>query len=228
MSSTSEPSESASAEKIATRAVHSQLTPDEDKQIHEEPKVNDGPLEGRKLTGITWFIAMFAIISSTFLYALDNTVLANVRPSIIDTFGQIDLLTWVLVAYPLGEIGSNPLWSVIILIVFNLSGTHKRCRSKLNIYFNNKILYLITLIIFEVGSAIIGSAQSMIAVIIGRAIAGLGGSGIYVCTINIVLSLTALAEQNHYFNYVAIAWALRTVLGPIIGGTFAGSAATWR
>ncbi|KAI1157730.1 hypothetical protein F5B18DRAFT_643856 [Nemania serpens] len=187
MSSTSEPSESASAEKIATRAVHSQLTPDEDKQIHEEPKVNDGPLEGRKLTGITWFIAI-----------------------IIDTFGQIDLLTWVLVAYPLGEIGSNPLWS------------------KLNIYFNNKILYLITLIIFEVGSAIIGSAQSMIAVIIGRAIAGLGGSGIYVCTINIVLSLTALAEQNHYFNYVAIAWALRTVLGPIIGGTFAGSAATWR
>ncbi|KAI0389169.1 putative efflux pump antibiotic resistance protein [Xylariaceae sp. FL0594] len=119
--------------------LRSQVAPDQEKNVDSVPEViNDGPVV-RKLTGITWFIAI-----------------------IIDTFGQIDLLTWVSVAYPLGE---------------------------LNVHFNNKILYLITLAIFEVGSAVIGSAQSMVAVIVGRTIAGFGGSGIYVCTVNIVSSL---------------------------------------
>ncbi|KAI0974394.1 putative efflux pump antibiotic resistance protein [Xylaria arbuscula] len=205
MSSTLGLSGSTSTEKTPEQTVDSRLALDDHHHAQGEPDTDENPNDSRKLTGITWFIAMFAIISSTFLYALDNTVLANVRPSIIDTFGQIDLLTWVSVAYPLGEIGG-----------------------KLNVYFNNKILYLITLAIFEVGSAVIGSAQSMIAVIVGRAIAGFGGSGIYVCTINIVSSLTTPAERNHYLNYVAIAWALGTVLGPIIGGAFASSGATWR
>ncbi|KAI0205252.1 putative efflux pump antibiotic resistance protein [Astrocystis sublimbata] len=204
------PSGSASIEMMPAQTVDSRLASDEHHQARGQPDINDTPNKSRKLTGISWFIAMFAIISSTFLYALDNTVLANVRPSIIETFGHIDLLTWVSVAYPLGEVGSNPLWG------------------KLNSYFNTKVLYLVTLFIFEVGSAVIGSAQSIIGVIVGRAIAGFGGSGIYVCTINIVSSLTTPAERNQYLNYVGIAWALGTVLGPIIGGAFADSEATWR
>ncbi|KAI0146894.1 putative efflux pump antibiotic resistance protein [Xylariaceae sp. FL1272] len=164
----------------------------------------------RQLTGISWFIVVVAVISSTFLYALDNTVLANVRPSIIDSFGRIDLLPWVSVADPLGEIGSNPFWG------------------KLNDHINNKILYLVTLAIFEVGTAVCGSAQSMEAVIVGRVIAGFGGSGIYVGTINIISALTTPKEKNHYLNYVGIAWALGTFLGPLIGGAFADSKATWR
>ena len=64
-----------------------------------------------RLTGFKWFVVIVAILSSTFLYALDNTVTANVRPSMIKTLGnRIDLLPWLSVAYPLGEIGTNPLW----------------------------------------------------------------------------------------------------------------------
>lgn len=64
----------------------------------------------RTVTGISWAIVVISVLSSTFLYAFDNTVMANVRPSIISTFGQIDLLPWISVSYPLGEVGSNPLW----------------------------------------------------------------------------------------------------------------------
>lgn len=49
-------------------------------------------------------------------------------------------------------------------------------------------------LIFEVVSAIIGSAQNIQAVIVGRAVAGLGGSGIYVGIINIISAMTVLAE----------------------------------
>ncbi|KAI0002772.1 hypothetical protein F4779DRAFT_622129 [Xylariaceae sp. FL0662B] len=107
----------------------------------------------RKVKGIAWFVVIAAVLSSTFLYALDNTVTANVRPSIVEAFGRIDFLTWLSISYPMGEVGLNPVWG------------------KLNKEFNNKLLYLAAVFIFEVGSAIIGSAQSVEAVIAGRAVA---------------------------------------------------------
>jgi hypothetical protein len=64
----------------------------------------------RKTTGIKWAIVVLAILSSTFLYALDNTIVANIRPGIIRSLGHIDMLPWVTVAYPLGEVGSCPFW----------------------------------------------------------------------------------------------------------------------
>jgi hypothetical protein len=67
----------------------------------------------RKITGLSWAIVVVALISSTVLYALDNTVLATVRPSMIKTLGRIDLLGWISAAYPMTEVGSNPLWLVV-------------------------------------------------------------------------------------------------------------------
>jgi len=101
-------------------------------------------------------------------------------------------------------------------------------RGKLNDQFNNKFLYLAAVLIFEIGSAVIGSARSIEAVIAGRAIAGFGGSGIYVGTINIISAITLPAERTQYLNFVGMSWSLGTILGPIIGGAFADSAATWR
>ncbi|KAI1828365.1 major facilitator superfamily domain-containing protein [Xylaria intraflava] len=40
--------------------------------------------------------------------------------------------------------------------------------------------------------------------------------------------MTTPAERAHYLNFVGVAWALGTLLGPIVGGAFADSAATWR
>ncbi|KAH9884166.1 putative efflux pump antibiotic resistance protein [Xylariomycetidae sp. FL2044] len=168
------------------------------------------PVAARKAKGIFWAVVMVSLISSTFLYALDNTTLATVRPSMIETFGRIDLLTWLSIAYPMAEVGSNPLWG------------------KLNTQFDNKALYLIALATFEVGSAIIGSAPVIEAVIVGRVLAGMGGSGIYVGTMNIVSAMTLPSERTTYLNQVGFAWALGAVLGPVVGGAFADSPATWR
>ncbi|KUI66366.1 Putative HC-toxin efflux carrier TOXA [Cytospora mali] len=165
----------------------------------------------RKIRGVKWVIIVLAVLSSTFLYALDNTITANVRPSIIETFGnRIDMLPWLSVSYSMGEVGTNPLWG------------------KLNKLFNNKALYLAAILIFEVGSAVIGSAQSIGAVIAGRAVAGFGGSGIYVGSMNIISAMTAEAERANYLNFVGMTWCLGTILGPVIGGAFADSTATWR
>lgn len=73
----------------------------------------DGVKAERKIKGLHWCIVVLAVLSSTFLYALDNTVTATVRPSMITTFGnQVNMLPWLSVSYPMGEVGTNPLWFV--------------------------------------------------------------------------------------------------------------------
>lgn len=53
----------------------------------------ESELQTRNIRGVRWVIIVLAVLSSAFLYALDNTVTANVRPAIIQTFGnQVEML----------------------------------------------------------------------------------------------------------------------------------------
>ncbi|KAL8786818.1 MAG: hypothetical protein Q9213_002555 [Squamulea squamosa] len=174
------------------------------------PASSESNKDTRDIKNIRWVIVVTAILSSTFLYALDNTIVANIRPSMIETLGEIEKLPWVSVAYAAGEVGSNPFWG------------------KIYGFFNPKWLYIISVAIFEIGSAVCASSSTTNALIVGRSIAGVGGSGIYIGTINILSSLTSISERPLYLSFVGMAWSLGTVSGPIIGGAFAVSSLTWR
>lgn len=90
-------------------------SPKDTGERYQETNLNNEDGNTRKVSGIAWAIAIVALLSSTFLYALDNTIMANVRPSIVETFHRIDMLPWLSVSYPMGEVGSNPLWYVHFL-----------------------------------------------------------------------------------------------------------------
>jgi MFS family permease len=101
-------------------------------------------------------------------------------------------------------------------------------RGKLYGKFNGKTLFLSSVLIFEIGSAICGAAPTMNSEIVGRAICGVGGIGIYMGALNILAVTTTNAERPVYISLMGICWGSGTVLGPIIGGAFTDSAATWR
>lgn len=61
-----------------------------------------------------------------------------------------------------------------------------------------KILFICSVILFEVGSVLCGAAPSMNALIIGRVLAGVGGSGVYIGYVNFVLLLTSGKEDFSY------------------------------
>ena len=58
----------------------------------------------------------------------------------------------------------------------------------------------------------------MNALIVGRAIAGIGGSGMYVGVMALLSVNTTEHERPQYIGLTGITWGLGTVLGPIIGG----------
>jgi MFS family permease len=68
----------------------------------------------------------------------------------------------------------------------------------------------------------------MNALIVGRAICGFGGAGMYT-GVMVLLSVTTLDhEKPIYFGLTGLTWGVGTILGPVIGGAFTDSRATWR
>jgi MFS family permease len=68
----------------------------------------------------------------------------------------------------------------------------------------------------------------MDALIVGRVIAGIGGGGLYLGNLNLITLNTSLKERSVYMGGVGIVWGAGTILGPVVGGSFADSRATWR
>ena len=74
------------------------------------------PASPRPVKGVLWVLVVVAILSSTFLFSLDNTVVADVQPTIVRQFGSVNKLTWLSVGYLLGSTTTNLLWHVLTLL----------------------------------------------------------------------------------------------------------------
>jgi hypothetical protein len=55
-------------------------------------------------TGFKWWLILIAIYSTTFLYGLDNTIVADVQGSVVERFGQVAKLSWIGTGFPLGSV----------------------------------------------------------------------------------------------------------------------------
>ena len=77
------------------------------------PEATEPPASPRPVKGILWALVVVAILSSTFLFSLDNTVVADVQPTIVRQFGSVNKLTWLSVGYLLGSTTTNLLWYVL-------------------------------------------------------------------------------------------------------------------
>ncbi|KAI4289629.1 MAG: hypothetical protein L6R35_001108 [Caloplaca aegaea] len=92
--------------------------------------------------------------------------------------------------------------------------------------FNAKTLYIGSVTLFMVGSAICGAAPNIDSFIVGRVIAGAGGNGMYLGVMTLLSVTTTDKERPVYLS--GLVFGIGTVIGPVIGGAFAESAATWR
>ena len=115
----------------------------------------------RNMGTFKWILVCSALYSATLLYGLDTTIVADVQVSIVQRFGEINKLTWIGAAFPLGSVA----------IILPLGVMYES--------FDSKWLYIASFILFEGGSALCGGAPNMNALILGRVIAGIGGSGLY-------------------------------------------------
>lgn len=145
---------------------------------------------------------MIGMYLSIFLVALDRTIIATAIPKITDEFNSIEDVGWYGSAYMLTA-----------ACLFPISG-------RIYQLYSTKWVFLISLVIFEAGSALCGAAPSSVAFIIGRAIAGLGSAGIFTGGMMIILPLIPLRKRPTYTSFFGMVFGVASVLGPVMGGAF--------
>ena len=141
---------------------------------------------------------------------LDTTIAADVQGSVYESLGDIQNLPWVGLGFPMASVA-------VILFFGRAYGL-----------FEIKTLILASLVVFEAGSALCGAAPTSNALIVGRVIAGMGGSGMYVGALTYISVFTTNSEASLYNALIGLAWGVGAILGPVVGGAFSDSKATWR
>jgi len=105
---------------------------------------------------------------SVFLAALDTTIITTALPTISSDFHSGDGYVWVGSAYLLAASAATPNWG------------------KLSDIWGRKILLLIAVAMFFLGSALCGTAVSIEMLIVGRAVQGAAGGGL-LALVNIII-----------------------------------------
>lgn len=158
------------------------------------------PGEGRSTRSV--LVAIGALLLGMLLAALDQTIVSTALPTIVSDLGGLDHLSWVVTAYLLAATAATPLWG------------------KLGDQYGRKKLFQTAIVIFLVGSALCGLAQSMPQLIGFRALQGLGGGGLMVLSMAIVGDIVTPRERGKYQGLFGAVFGVTSVLGPLLGGFF--------
>ena len=78
-------------------------------------------------------------------------------------------------------------------------------------------MILLSIFVFEVGSALCGAAPSSISFIIGRAIAGLASASLYSGTTVIITQIIPLPKRPIYMALMGMVFGVSSVVGPLLG-----------
>ncbi|KAK7550655.1 MFS transporter [Phyllosticta citricarpa] len=182
--------------------------------IERTPSEDDAQIEldedGVEYPG-AWKLALItvALCLTVFCMALDNTIIATAIPRITDHFKALGDVGWYGSAYL--------LTTCAFQLIFG----------KLYTFYSIKWMYLLALGIFELGSFICGIAPTSNALIVGRAIAGLGAAGVFSGAILIVSKTVPLRQRPTYTGIVGGIYGIASVAGPLMGGAFTDRV-SWR
>ncbi len=162
-----------------------------------EPGEDD---ESKYATGLPLHLLTFGLTLSTFVIALDNTIIATAIPRITTVFNSLDDVGWYGSSYLLTTTSLQPSFG------------------KIYTYFNVKWTYMIALVIFEIGSVLCGAAVNSTMLIVGRAVAGVGAAAMFSGGMNIVGYSVPLRKRPIYIGLLSSMFGIASVVGPILGG----------
>ena len=141
--------------------------------------------------------------------SLDQTIVSTALPTIVGDLGGLQHLSWVVTAYLLASTVVGPLYG------------------KLGDLYGRKRVLQVALVLFLLGSALCGVAQSMPQLIGFRAVQGLGGGGLIVVAMAVVGDLVAPRDRGRYQGLFGAVFGVSTVAGPLLGGFFVDNL-SWR
>jgi EmrB/QacA subfamily drug resistance transporter len=143
-----------------------------------------------------------AMLISTFMAAVEVTVISTAMPTIVARLGGFRLFSWTFGIYLLTQAVMTPLYG------------------RLADSFGRRRVYLGSTALFLVGSLLCGCAWSMVSLIVFRAIQGIGGGGLAPLATTIIGDVCKPQDRARIMGYVSGIWGIAAVAGPLLGAFF--------
>ena len=155
-------------------------------------------------------LAIYAGIMVTLLLAaLDQTIVSTALPRIVSDLGGLSSYSWVFTAYMLATTVTVPLYG------------------KLGDKYGRRPLFLFSISLFLVGSALCGLAQNMTELVAFRAVQGLGAGGLFPLSLATVGEVVPPRDRGRYQGLIGAVFAASSIIGPAVGG-FIVDNLSWR
>ncbi|MFC0554332.1 MDR family MFS transporter [Planotetraspora thailandica] len=144
-----------------------------------------------------------------FISNLDQTIVAAALPSIGRDLGDLADMPWIATSYLLTS-------AVTTLLL-----------GKLGDMYGRKPVFLFSIAVFLIGSVLCGIAQSMVWLVLFRALQGIGGGGLNSLVMAIIGDVVPARQRSKYQALTGIVATVALIAGPLLGGSFS-DALSWR
>ncbi|KAI8188357.1 Efflux pump aflT [Colletotrichum sp. SAR 10_75] len=160
-------------------------------------------------SGLSLVLVLGSLFISMFLVSLDRLIITTAIPKITDEFDSVTDVGWYGSVFLLTTCAFQLLFG------------------KIYSFYSIKATFLVSVLLFEVGSAICGAAPSSDVFIFGRALAGVGSAGILTGVIIVIVHAVPLHKRPMYQGMFGAVFGIASIIGPLVGGAFT-TKLTWR
>ncbi|MGW0815762.1 MFS transporter [Streptomyces viridiviolaceus] len=147
-------------------------------------------------------LVFFGLMLALLLAALEQMIVATALPKIVGELHGLEKMSWAITAYLLTSTVGLPIYG------------------KLGDLFGRKGVFQFAILVFVVGSALAGRAQTMDQLIAFRAVQGVGAGGLMIGVQAIIADIVPPRDRGRFMGLIGAAFGLASVAGPLLGGYF--------